>query len=194
MPHMATVGITLRDPIVFVLPEYLIEKQNPKLDDLTALITSIPIFQLIRRHPWCAVFILWTLGSAVLVTWIFQRPLAEPIIIRGDETGQSGGWPLFDHSFHPFYPWLLLAPLVIALCLRFPIGLRQSRTALPLILFGGGAFVFLSHSFTKHYASKLPPLTYVSVQTAVTATPENQPSDSERGRTIEFTYTYDQNT
>ncbi|MGB6222278.1 sensor histidine kinase [Haloferula sp.] len=121
------------------------------------------LIQILRRHPWPVFLGLWTIGVIWIVVWLFNRPPAEPIIIRSEQVGDTGGWPLFDRTFYPVYPWILLAPWVIWLCLRFPIGLRRTWLALPLVLLGAASFVYLSYRFASGYGERLPQLVYLSV-------------------------------
>lgn len=116
-----------------------------------------------KRAFWPFFLGLWTLAAIVVVFLVARRPKPEPILIQNFESGQDFSWQLFDQTFFPIYGWIALAPWVIWLCIRFPLGIRRLRVALPILFIGAALFVFASHKFTQFYERKLPEVQYFMV-------------------------------
>ena len=86
-------------------------------------------------------------------------------MIEGGQGNQAEAWwQLFHRNFHVTYPWLLLAPFVIALCLRFPLGIRRTVYALPILLVATGLFVAASTLLGNKLADNLSPLVLIDSQ------------------------------
>ena len=112
---------------------------------------------------------LWTIGAVLVGHWLLQQTFdpSQPIVIRPDATEawseRISNWLLLAHlNFYPGYAWLLFAPYVIWLGMKFHLTPRNWRWRLPLLLLVGAGFVMAAQAFTQRLSRQTDSVVVVS--------------------------------
>jgi hypothetical protein len=116
----------------------------------------------IWRRRWITVFfVAWPLFVIAAGTWLlFYGDFNGGVWVLKEDTGEKplsqwiGAWlNVVDLNFRGTYPWILLAPYVAWLGLRFTLERDRWRASLAAHLAGCALFVIGSHTFTNYGAS-----------------------------------------
>lgn len=112
-----------------------------------------------RRRPWIVLLLLlWTIAGATLTAWFLSRdPGNRPLV----DAGAAAFSPSRLHrSAYPLYTWLLLAPLVIWVCCRFPLRLSSARASILWLVGAALLFIGLGVFLQDQWSARDPVVTF----------------------------------
>lgn len=104
------------------------------------------------------VLAIWT-PICIWAMWSIWQKVPSQSPLLGDELNKGLSLDSLHRTLYPIYPWLLLAPYLIGICIWMPLGIRRARLAIPTLALSAGLFIAISLGLHDRLTRSMPLLT-----------------------------------
>ena len=116
-------------------------------------------------RSWWLFLAVWTPLALWAAWYIWHLQPGTPRVLESSTGNDSEAWwQLFHRNFHLTYPWIILAPFVLFVCLKFPLGIRPTLQAVPVLLLATAIFATASLALGDKLTQNLSPLVVIDAK------------------------------